>query len=374
MPEIADVTPLVFLVVALVALSALLVLFIQVGPPAEPEARPPLLTQPYAAGETVEQPTPYYAAPVPESPDPLEVAGNLDRKALLGVAMVLGVFAMLGAYYTLATGLPLKLLVPGFETLMARASETQLDVSAERGAHLYASLCFDCHGKRGQGDVGVGLPLNKPDFRAACGPQGESRNGKNCKPTDTQTILEKPGTLAPDDQKIYDLVSRTIARGRQRPAPAYSMPAWAREEGGQLIPEQVRQLALFIMYGDWERPLQYRQEKGLALEPAPPPPPKPASPLDTAKAVVQQQCIACHSFQAGTNSPNPQAPNLAKYGAEGPFVDQLKALKASGDPNWLKKWVSDAPSIKTGTAMPAWKGILSEQQIDAVVEYLFSLK
>src|ERR687883_2158442 len=102
-----DVTPLVFLVVALVAASVFLLLFVHTDEPARDEA-PALITQHYAPGETVEHPTPYYAAPVPESPDPLEVAANTDRKAVLAIALTFGLFALMGMYYTLQTGFPVK--------------------------------------------------------------------------------------------------------------------------------------------------------------------------------------------------------------------------------------------------------------------------
>lgn len=355
MPTI-DPTPFVWIVVALVAVATLLALFVRVEEPGEPEPGPSLITQPYEAGVPVEQPTPYYVAPVPESPDPLEVSANTDRKALLATALLFGTFAMLGAYYTLQTGIPIP--VYAGTTLLDAAKEKQLDASIERGAHLYANLCFDCHGKRGEGLVG--LPLNKPDFKASCGPTGEDANGKQCK--------------ASEDDKVRDLISKTIARGRERPPPSFSMPKWAREEGGPLNQEQIRQLTAFIMYGNWDRVLQIREEEGLALEPIPPKPPAVPDPVQLGQAVAQQTCAVCHSFTKGTNSPNPASPNLGAYGTEGPFSAELKALKDSGDQNWLKKWVTDAPSIKPGTAMPKWQGILTEQQIDALVAYLLSLK
>src|SRR5437660_633371 len=46
-----------------------------------------LIEQHYAAGETIEQPTPYYVAPIPAAPDPLEISANLDRKILLGAGV-----------------------------------------------------------------------------------------------------------------------------------------------------------------------------------------------------------------------------------------------------------------------------------------------
>src|SRR2546425_2425808 len=344
-----DVTPLVFLVVALVAASVFLLLFVHTDEPRSEEPRPALITQHYAPGDTVEQPTPYYAAPVPESPDPLEVAANTDRKALLATALLFGTLVMMGAYYTLQTGIPVKIYAG--TTLLDAAKEKQLDVSIERGANIYASLCFDCHGKRGQGDVGVGLPLNRADnaYRASCGANGEDVNSKKCKQS--------------DDDKTRDFLTKTIARGRSFPAPRYSMPAWSRDEGGQLNQEQINQVVNFIMYGNWDRILQIREETGLALEPNPPARPKVANPETTGQGVAQTTCIACHSFTPGTPSNNPAAPNLGHYASEGPFSDQLKALKASGDADWLKKWVSNAPAIKPGTAMPKWEGVLTPEQI-----------
>src|SRR5918911_3747853 len=128
-----DVTPLVFLVVALVAASVFLLLFVHTDEPARDEA-PALITQHYAPGDTVEHPTPYYVAPVPESPDPLEVSANTDRKALLAIALLFGLFAMMGAYYTLQTGIPVRAYAG--TTLLDEAKEKQLDVSIERGANL----------------------------------------------------------------------------------------------------------------------------------------------------------------------------------------------------------------------------------------------
>jgi mono/diheme cytochrome c family protein len=355
-----DVTPLVFLVVGLVAAAVFLALFVKTEEPRREEPGPALIRQRYAPGDTVEQPTPYYAAPVPESPDPLEVSANTDRKALLAIALVFGVFAMMGAYYTLQTGIPIR--VYAGTTMLSAAKEKQLEISEEHGAETYASLCFDCHGKRGQGDVGVGLPLNRPDnkYRASCGPNGEDVNGKKCKQT--------------DDDATHKFLQDTITRGRAFTPPRYSMPAWGRSEGGQLNDEQINQLVAFIMYGNWDRILQIREQMGLALKENPPPPPKEQSPEQTGQGVAQTTCIACHSFTAGVASANPQAPNLGHYATEGPINDQLKALKASGDKDWLTKWVTNAPSIKPGTAMPKWEGVLTPQQIAGVVAYLNTLK
>jgi mono/diheme cytochrome c family protein len=376
----------IFFIVALVVIAAGLALFLPLReqPGLEPK-KLPLITQPYLAGEPVEQPTPYFAAPIPESPDPLDVAANLDKKALLAMAMVFGVFAVMGGYFFFSP------------TLRATAAVMQLEESAHRGAELYASVCFDCHGERGQGLVG--LPLNRADYRATCDPNGQPAEGAEaCKPG--------------DDQKVSDFLFKTIARGREFPPPRYSMPAWSRDEGGPLNTEQIRQLVRLIMHGDWELPLQLREElvqeeievmkdedmrraaeqlgiEGAAgmdretlqarvleerLKPQPPPAPKPESPEALGRSVAQSSCVSCHSFTPGQPSNLAQAPNLGRYGAEGPFNDRVKALRDSGDAQWLRKWVANAPSIKPDTPMPRWEGVLPPESIDAVVAYLQSLR
>ena len=87
--------------------------------------------------------------------------------------------------------------------------------------------------------------------------------------------------------------------------------------------------------------------------------------------------MTCHSFDPSKNSPIPQAPNLGRYGIEGPLNAELKAVKASGDADWLFKWVSNAPKIKPGIIMPVWLdkdgGQLDEATIRLVVQYLQGL-
>ncbi len=306
-----------------------------------------LLEQHYAAGATVEQPTPYFVAPIPAAPDPLEIAGNLDKKIVLGAALLFSVFAMIGAYFVAQPA------------IRAAGSEHQEEQAVRRGKNLYANFCFDCHGKEGKGDVGVGLPLNKPDFKY-------------------DAVKDDPSKL----KQVTDLLTRTIERGRAKPPGSISMPAWSVTDGGSLNDEQVLQLVTFILHGtdaDWADVVTVRQQSDLATEPNPP---KPVvlTGVELGRAITQNNpqapCVTCHSFDASKASPVALAPNLARYGVEGPLNDENKRAKAS-DPGWLQKWVSNAPSIKPGILMPAFNksagGQLDDAQIKAVVEYLESL-
>ena len=327
----------------------------------EPEEKPvygvELLEQHYAPGATVEQPTPYWVAPIPSAPDPLEVSANLDKKIAAGALMLFALFGLVGGYFLLqilpeSTGLNLRAL----------GAERQQEALITRGKNLYANFCYPCHGKQGLGNgendkngkALPGKPLNKPDFKAA--------------------------NLQDDPQKLKDaetFIRLRITRGKANPAPSYSMPAWGNSEGGPLNDEQVNQLLTFIMYGtdkDWQDIVTIRSHlEGASVDVEPPAPPAPPSGAE----VAQQYCTTCHSFDPNKASTVPQAPNLGKYGIEGPLNDQLKALKASGDADWLYKWVANAPSIKPGIIMPVWLdkdgGQLDEASIRLVVKYLEEL-
>jgi mono/diheme cytochrome c family protein/cytochrome c2 len=334
----------------------------------EPDEKPiegvELIRQHYGAGDTIEQPTPYYVAPIPSSPDPLEIAGNLDKKIVLGGFMLFASFALIGAYL-------FALLVVRADASSGTwrdrvAEEHQLEALVTRGRNLYTNLCFDCHGATGLGTADTnqpglpGLPLNKPDFKY------DNIKGDPAKLTATESLL-----------------NLTIHRGRAKPAGSISMPAWGDADGGPLNDEQIRQLIAFIEHGsdaEWADIVTVRRELGLPDVPKPPAV-VAQSPIEHGKALTANNggiaCVTCHSFDPSKTSPVAVAPNLGKYGVEGPLNAELKALKASGDPDWLFKWISNPSAIKPGVIMPAFSnksgGPLDDQSIRDIMEYLMSL-
>ena len=332
----------------------------------EPEEKPvygvELLEQHYAPGATVEQPTPYWVAPIPAAPDPLEISGNLDRKIVAGGVMLFALVGLVGGYFLLQI-LPGDMRAFG-RTLNLRevGAQNQLHTSIERGKNLFANFCYPCHGKQGLGsgetDVNgkalPGKPLNKPDFKVA-------------------NMKDDPAK----QKTTEDFIRLRITRGKQNPPPNFSMPAWGQSDGGPFNDEQVNQLIALIMNGsdaDWAD-IQTIREHLEGASHAPDPGPNPQVP--TGDVAAQQYCVQCHSFDPNKPSSLPGAPNLGRYGIEGPFNDQVKALKASGDPDWLFKWVSAAPKIKPGIAMPIWLdregGSLDEATIRLIVDYLQKL-
>jgi len=275
---------------------------------------------------------------------------------VIGGAMLFALAGLVGGYFLLQ-------IVPGSANLRAIGAEKQLETSIHRGKNLYANFCFPCHGKLGlgNGENGAngqplpGKPLNNPNF--------------------------KYDNLKDDPQKLKDqenYIRLRITRGKPNPPPTFSMPAWGQSDGGPFNDEQVNQLISFIMYGtdqDWADIVTIRSH----LEGSPSTTPDPGSPPAALSGadVAQQYCTTCHSFDPNKPSTVATAPNLGRYGVEGPLNDQLKALKASGDPDWLTKWVSNAPSIKPGIIMPVWLdtagGQLNADTIKLVVQYLQGL-
>jgi len=365
---LAAVSLLLFL--AFVGFFGFLVFHQQSMEPREPTGAE-LIEQHYAPGQTVEQPTPYYVAPIPAAPDPLEISANLDKKIILGAAMLFGIFALVGGYF-------FTLMVVRADASSERwrdklAETHQLDQSIERGRNLYANFCFDCHGKTGLGSTDPnqaglpGLPLNRPQFKY-------------------ENIKNDPTTL----KSTTDLITLTVERGRAKTPPAISMPAWSTTDGGPLNDEQIQQLINFIMYGtdaDWADVVTVRQHTPGTEDghlPLTPNPPKPViqTGADLGRTLTQSNsqapCISCHSFDPSKPSTLPQAPNLGHYGTEGPLNAENKAKKAAGDADWLLHWIQNAPSIKPGIVMPvfgtAYGGQLNDDQIKAIVEYLNTLK
>jgi mono/diheme cytochrome c family protein len=329
----------------------------QIEPEEKPATGVELLRQHYAPGDTVEQPTPYWVAPIPSAPDPLEIAGNLDRKIVAAGVMAFAMIGLVGGY------LLLQIIPSGPLSLRAAASERQLEHSIERGKNLYANFCYPCHGKTGLGN-------------------GENdAEGKPLPGKPLNTAANKYETLQADPARLQtreDFIRLVISRGKANNPPQYSMPAWHQSEGGPFNPEQISQLVNFIMHGteeDWADIVTIRTHLAGVDNADVIPPDPPTKP--TGEEAARIYCTTCHSFDEGTPSTIPLAPNLFDYGVKGPINDELKRLQASGDADWLYKWVSNAPKIKPGVIMPPWLdtegGSLDAETVRSIVEYLQGL-
>src|SRR5438046_4438002 len=140
------------------------------------------------------------AVPLPEArAGPPTGALAIERKIIAIVAMVAAMALLFLGY--------------GFREPARQAvtGEQQLDISIGRGITNFTSLCFPCHGEKGQGAVvpdsnplRLAPPLNRPDLQ----------------------VDEKQD---PDQyKKTYDFIFKTIQRGR----PGTPMPAWGQTDDG----------------------------------------------------------------------------------------------------------------------------------------------
>lgn len=116
--------------------------------------------------------------------------------------------------------------------------------SIENGAVIFDSNCRGCHGPQGQGIEGVAPALNRPGLF----------NGQ---------YLEEVGWSG----TLEDFVKLTIAAGRpsgtEYPNP---MPTWGQEFGGPLRPDQVQDVANFVL--NWQETALAGEVPGAVAETA----------------------------------------------------------------------------------------------------------
>jgi len=196
-----------------------------------------------------------------------------ERKAQLIIGVLLG------------TGLILLMYGLSEPSRQAEAFERQRHTSIERGAHAFAQYCYGCHGYTGTGAIvpGQGIQAANLTIRRA---------------TDDRD----------DNKKTYDLLTKTIARGR----PNTPMPAWGLRDGGSLNDEEISELATFIMYGDWS------EVQGLVAAGAPTPD-MPEGPSGTGDVLARslfsaKGCVACHTIQEIPSARGNIGPNLSDLG------------------------------------------------------------
>lgn len=83
------------------------------------------------------------------------------------------------------------------------------------------------------------------------------------------------------------------------------------------------------------------------------------------QAVFSANCATCHGQDGSGNGP-------AAVGLEPPPSDLADATWTTGDGS-LEAIVNTIENGSPGTAMIAWKGTLTQAQIDAVADYVHSL-
>ena len=147
--------------------------------------------------------------------------------------------AVIGLVAVLVVAASLLLLALRETNRMAVAEISFASRSVENGAAIYLDACAGCHGVAGQGVAGVAPALNSVDFF-------------------TRRLAEigYGGSL-------ISYVESTVAAGRPVTAGQYSttMPAWARQYGGYLRPDQVHDVATFVLNWVLTRRWQWQRQR-----------------------------------------------------------------------------------------------------------------
>ncbi|HLH21017.1 MAG TPA: c-type cytochrome [Chloroflexota bacterium] len=254
-----------------------------------------------------------------------------ERKAQIAIAI------------TLAIGLLLLIYGLSEPSRQAEAYQRQRETSIEFGAHEFAQYCYGCHGYNGQGAMVPGQNIMAANL-----------------------TLRKATGNPDDDKKLFDFLTKTITRGR----PNTPMPAWGLSDGGSLQPEEINELAVFIMNGD------YSMIPSLVAPGAPTPIlPEIAGGGPEAQALqimVSKGCGACHTIQ-GTPLSGTVGPNLSQVGANA----GTRAPGVSAD-DYIRNHILQgsgyqyhAPGFQP--VMPPFQGQLTDDQLNTLVAYLSTL-
>jgi cytochrome c oxidase subunit 2 len=87
------------------------------------------------------------------------------------------------------------------------------------------------------------------------------------------------------------------------------------------------------------------------------------------QAFLNGPCAGCHTVK-GTTAAGKVGPDLTHIASKPNIAGVLSPVNQEN----LTKWVRNAPSIKPGILMPKFEGVLPDDQIDAIVQWLLTLK
>jgi len=222
--------------------------------------------------------------------------------------------------------------------------------SVENGALLFEANCVGCHGVQGKGIPGVAPSLNSPEFFT--------------------TRLQEVGYTG----SLRSFIEGTVNAGRPVDSGQYSakMATWGQEYGGPLRPDQISDLASFVL--NWETTAVTGDP--VAAEPTPTPLASDASPVEIgAAAYTAQGCAGCHGEPGGAGLVGPNLGGLAtRAGSTVPGLSAEEYIHQSiVQPNAYV--VPECPSGPcAANLMPqTYEQTLSPAELDGLVQYLLTL-
>ncbi len=180
------------------------------------------------------------------------------------------------------------------EDRMAQAGLEHQAQAIEVGANLFETNCTGCHGSKGEGIPGLCPPLNDRNFfegrMKEVGWAGSLEDYIISSVSSGRVVSTRPDQYA----------------GQGRPA----MPAWSDEFGGPLRPDQIQDLAQFIL--NWESTATGE----VVIEALPTPTQSPEDLNDPVargqQVFLSRGCTGCHAMEGLSTATI--GPNLTKIG------------------------------------------------------------
>ncbi|HLF69582.1 MAG TPA: c-type cytochrome [Actinomycetota bacterium] len=205
-----------------------------------------------------------------------------------------------------------------------------LRVDQETGEENHEGVeCARCHGSEAQGGETQFLDPNSGQVR-------------NVKVPSLFDVFARYETAPPGFKDARAFILETIERGR----PGTAMPTWGNENGGPLTEQQIDDIINYLY----------------AIQHAP-----EVKAQATGADIFSQNCSPCHGI-GGTGGAGPAMVNGA-VAAQFPTIEDHIAFVKAGS----KQGVKYGTNGKGTGGMPAWGKLLTDAQIQLVVEYERSL-
>ena len=242
---------------------------------------------------------------------------DLEKKQIIGLALTILLIVLTGVYF---------ITEPGRQKAAAEEFTRRASVI---GAEHFLVTCAQCHGPQGEGLVGPALR---------------------------------------DTELKEDALIKTISRGR----PGTAMPAFASDEGGVFTLYQIRDIVEFIRH--WNDDILEEERQRLleeeVLTPTPPTPPPTTAGPEGLQFFQRLQCGACHTIEG------------VSTGQLAPELNHIGSVAAERQPGTSARDYIEESVLNPGASMvegfapimPSLEGRLSAEELQALVDYLLSLK
>jgi mono/diheme cytochrome c family protein len=271
---------------------------------------------------------------------------NILLKVTVGILVVLGIAgAFLWVSYTDISPSGMR---------MADQEANWAGRAIENGALIYEANCVGCHGVQGQGIPGVAPALNTAAFFT--------------------TRVQEVGYTG----SLRSYIESTVNAGRPVGSGQYSvkMPTWGQTYGGPLRPDQIRDVASYIL--NWEARATGAEGAGGEVAATPTPAVVSGDPVEVGKATYSAQgCVGCHGEPGGAGIIGPNLGGIATRAGSTVAGQSAEEYIRTSIVNPSAYIVAQCPTgaCASPSAMPATYGqTLSPEQLDGLVQYLLTLE